>query len=52
MVEWCFLLIFECSGVLWLFGVCFSGCSVGGFFDDFFGGGDGCMNVIGVDCML
>lgn len=51
LVECCFLLIFECSGLLVLVGVCFDGCSVGGFFDDMFGG-DGCLWVWVLDCIF
>ena len=52
VVERRFLLIPERSGALRLAGARFSGRSAGGFFDDFFGGGDGRMNATGADRTL
>ncbi|MGB5906255.1 MAG: BatD family protein [Stenotrophomonas maltophilia] len=52
MVERRFLLIPERSGALRLAGARFNGRSAGGFFDDFFGGGDGRMNATGADRTL
>ena len=52
MVERRFLLIPERSGALRLAGARFSGRSAGGFFDDFFGAGDGRMNATGADRTL
>ncbi len=52
VVERRFLLIPERSGALRLSGARFSGRSAGGFFDDFFGGGDGRMNATGADRTL
>ncbi|MDH1194209.1 BatD family protein [Stenotrophomonas sp. GD03958] len=52
VVERRFLLVPERSGALRLAGARFSGRSAGGFFDDFFGGGDGRMNATGADRTL
>jgi len=52
VVERRFLLIPERSGTLRLAGARFNGRSAGGFFDDFFGGGDGRMNATGADRTL
>lgn len=52
VVERRFLLIPERSGALRLAGARFNGRSAGGFFDDFFGGGDGRMNATGADRTL
>lgn len=52
VVERRFLLIPERSGALRLAGARFSGRSAGGFFDDFFGGGDGRMNATSADRTL
>lgn len=52
VVERRFLLIPERSGALKLAGARFSGRSAGGFFDDFFGGGDGRMNATSADRTL
>jgi hypothetical protein len=52
VVERRFLMIPERSGALRLAGARFSGRSAGGFFDDFFGGGDGRMNATSADRTL